>query len=530
MAAIRIYRRLRELVDVLITSPADGDVLAWNDTDGRWENSASAGEGSSTLLGLTDVTGTDGAGKAPVSDGADTFTLTDIATQAELNTEAASRISGDTAAVSTAEAYTDAAVAGLSSVYQPLDSDLTAIAALTTTTFGRSLLALADAAAGRTALGLGTAATSATGDFDAAGAAAAAQAASQPLDSDLTAIAALTTTSFGRALLALADAAALRTTAGLVIGTDVEAHDTDLTTIAGLAPSNDDVLQRKAGAWANRNLAQLMSDLAALGTTFQPLDSDLTSIAALSTTSYGRALLTLANAAAADWIANALVDAKGDLIVATADNTPARLAVGSNGQVLTADSAQTTGVKWAAASGGSSPSVVTSLPGSPSDGDECYLKVGSGDTAVLWHMRYDSGITDSYKWRFLGGGILYAAAATDVNTSSGTYTELGSGTPSVTLPGIGIYEFTHGCTHYPNNAAGGYGLANIKTNGSNPGDDSEAVHHKDGNVLNASISRTFTRTVASISTSAAATQVYRTDGVENHFVNRFIAVRPVRLG
>jgi hypothetical protein len=38
----------------------------------------------------------------------------------------------------------------------------------------------------------------------------------QPLDSDLTAIAALTTTSFGRAVLALADAAALRSHAGIV--------------------------------------------------------------------------------------------------------------------------------------------------------------------------------------------------------------------------------------------------------------------------------------------------------------------------
>lgn len=41
-----------------------------------------------------------------------------------------------------------------SAAYQPLDSDLTAIAALTTTTFGRSLLTQADAAAARTTLGV----------------------------------------------------------------------------------------------------------------------------------------------------------------------------------------------------------------------------------------------------------------------------------------------------------------------------------------------------------------------------------------
>ena len=39
---------------------------------------------------------------------------------------------------------------------QPLDADLTSIAALTTTSFGRSLLTQADAAAARTALGAGT--------------------------------------------------------------------------------------------------------------------------------------------------------------------------------------------------------------------------------------------------------------------------------------------------------------------------------------------------------------------------------------
>lgn len=83
-----------------------------------------------------------------------------------------------------------------------------------------------------------------------------------------------------------------------LIGNTLQAYDADLQTIGGLTPSNDDVIQRKAGAWTNRTMAQLIADLAALGTTFQPLDSDLTAIAALSTTSYGRALLALADAAA----------------------------------------------------------------------------------------------------------------------------------------------------------------------------------------------------------------------------------------
>jgi hypothetical protein len=79
-----------------------------------------------------------------------------------------------------------------------------------------------NATTARTSLGLGTAATAATGDFATAAqgalAATAVQPAAlssyQPLDSDLTSIAALTTTSFGRSLLTQADAAAARTAIG----------------------------------------------------------------------------------------------------------------------------------------------------------------------------------------------------------------------------------------------------------------------------------------------------------------------------
>ncbi len=46
-------------------------------------------------------------------------------------------------------------------------------------------------------------------------------------------------------------------------------------------------------------------------------------------------------------IANTIVDAKGDLIVATGADTPGRLAVGTNGQYLKADSTTGTGLAWA---------------------------------------------------------------------------------------------------------------------------------------------------------------------------------------
>ena len=43
-----------------------------------------------------------------------------------------------------------------------------------------------------------------------------------------------------------------------------------------------------------------------------------------------------------------LFDAKGDLLVATAADTPGKLTVGTNGQYLQADSSTATGLKWSA--------------------------------------------------------------------------------------------------------------------------------------------------------------------------------------
>jgi hypothetical protein len=73
-----------------------------------------------------------------------------------------------------------------------------------------------------------------------------------------------------------------------------------------------------------------------------------------STSSTSTTLAATANAVKTTYdlangaIAKSIVDAKGDLVAATAADTVSRLAVGANGTVLTADSAEATGLKWAA--------------------------------------------------------------------------------------------------------------------------------------------------------------------------------------
>lgn len=132
-----------------------------------------------------------------------------------------------------------------------------------------------------------------------------------------------------------------------------------------------------------------------------------------------------------------IVDAKGDIIAATAADTVARLAVGANDTVLTADSSTATGLKWATpAAGGmtlistttltASSHTISSIPATyqnlylvirslrdATDGGDVGLRFNADSTANR-HAQVNSNSTGA------SGGALNSFGRTDINLTTGT--------------------------------------------------------------------------------------------------------------
>jgi len=165
-----------------------------------------------------------------------------------------------------------------------------------------------------------------------------------------------------------------------------------------------------ANAVTNAELAQV--DTATIkgrttAGTGDPEDLTPTQVRAIINVEDGADVTDATNVAAAGAVMETLADAKGDIFAASADNTVARLAVGADTFVLTADSGEATGIKWAAGGGGGSTIVVEENGSTVSGGPHDTLNFvgltatdaggGTADIApepAVYVDYYDAGTTD----------------------------------------------------------------------------------------------------------------------------------------
>ena len=82
-------------------------------------------------------------------------------------------------------------------------------------------------------------------------------------------------------------------------------------------------------------------------------------------------------------IPKSLINAKGDLIAGTADDTAGILTVGTNNYVLTADSGESTGLKWAAPTTGTVTNVTGTAPIVSSGGATPAISVTTNNDQLL---------------------------------------------------------------------------------------------------------------------------------------------------
>jgi hypothetical protein len=135
-------------------------------------------------------------------------------------------------------------------------------------------------------------------------------------------------------------------------------------------------------------------------------------------------------------INKSIVTTKGDLLAATATSTIARVGVGTDGQILTADSTQTPGVKWATpASYPNDSGVAMIVPRAQIFDIRDYRRqTDTNDTSALGRALVAAGA--------IGGGVVYCPAGTYNMILTSSTLILPANTTILGVPGATIWDLT----------------------------------------------------------------------------------------
>lgn len=87
--------------------------------------------------------------------------------------------------------------------------------------------------------------------------------------------------------------------------------------------------------------------------------------------------------------------------------------------------------------------VVTALPTSPVNGQECYF-LADATNGVVWHLKYRAGSSSLYQWEYIGGPPLIHKIDTDqtfAEQAPTTYVDAATVGPQITLPLSGDFTY-----------------------------------------------------------------------------------------
>ena len=417
----------------------DGQSMIWNNTLGTWEPSTPAGggdvsDGDTLAIGLTfPNTG---------------LHILDTNASHDLIIAPGSNLTADrTLTITTGDAS------------RTLDISA---ASVTVSAFGATLVDDADATAARTTLGLAIGTNVQAFDTELAALAGLTSAADKGIQFTGAGTAATyDLTAAGKALLDDADASAQRTTLGLVIGTNVQAFDAELAAIAGLTSAADKGIQfTGAGTAATFDLTAagkaLLDDADAaaqratlglvIGTNVQAQDAELSAIAGLTSaankgiqftgsgtaatydlTAAGKALLDDADAAAQRTTLG--VDASGDVTLTAAPGS--NLTASGVKITLTANENQAFGDVCYIGADGDATLANASAYATASALFMCLGTVTTGNPASYLSL----GIARNDTWAWTVGGFVYLSTT---GTTTNTLTQTAPSTAGQVVQVLGV--------------------------------------------------------------------------------------------
>lgn len=181
---------------------------------------------------------------------------------------------------------------------------------------------------------------------------------------------------------------------------------------------------------------------------------------------------------------------------------------------------------WQAFSGSVAPTPGTTLPASPSNGQQAVLVDSTSSPTYSWFLQWSSAAS---KWLFLGGTPALVTVNTQQSPASfGSYVDLATVGPSFTVPRAGSYYVEWAASASAQSNSGLSTASMIVTNASNTQWGSDVADSNNGGGVSAGM------WTASVLSGLAASDVIKcryqcSNATTGYFRNRKLRVIPVAL-